>query len=471
MKTTLRNLATYDYIFKMLDLGFEPFPRSTSGDWTSIWPNHVRESVAECIDNTPDGSAGDRMINQLRVTPCAPGYLPLFVPRKLGWDDNVKRLFAISTQAFIAEFYVRLFELKRDHKEKPLYLFWNHDVPVPTPLTSLFWLLTCEAWPMPNHRLFAPEVDGWQVDGGITSIFPFQSIHMPQSTPLGNGGVQPTGFNLGRHATSIPSKSLNASFVTSLTREDRALMDDTRPNPLVARPRKTAFTHLDAHRGCGPRLQWWSDMFPWSPMTNIDSGYAAYEWQESHFHHQRVSELRTLVMDSLATSPGIPGSQGYANSFYDAPGLWIRAWSEQGIVQKGERSLRCSQWTPKGETIAFADGRPLNMVPGVTPRFWFGFTNAEIGEKYVAEPDGNGQKRVQSATEKWVEAYCNHREIALKMLFDSINVDLDSLIDNHLVSLEKRLRKAGRIKVAGAKASRIDEAFSAFLSQAPKPKE
>lgn len=461
----LRHALTADYTSVMSACGFEPY--------SDVWPQHVHESVAECIDNTAEGSAGDLMIDRLRVTPTAPGYLPLFIPKNRDWLHDVRQLVSVSTQAFIAELYARLFELKRDHKEKGLYIFWNHDVPLPTPATALFWLLTCEAWPMPNHRLL--EVDGRQVDGlqvdvpELTRIFPFQSVHLPQGTPLGSGGVIPSGFSQGRHAGAAAHlQSLNQGFITSLTREDRAMMEECLPAPLVGRPRRVHYTHMDAHKGNGNRVQWWSDSFPWSPMASIDSGYANYEWMESHFHHQQLSKLRLDVMDNLITAPGIPGSNGYANSFYDAPGLWIRNWSEQGVIVRNttESAMR---WTAKNESVALADGRPFHTVPNMSPRFWFGFTIPEIGEKYIKGDDGQ-PKRVESATERWLEAYCEVREVGLRMLFAPDLVDMPAILDSHVERLEARMRKAGRIKTSTTK-SRIDDAFSAFLGQAPKPKE
>ena len=103
----------------------------------------------EPLDSQQYHSREDDDLGSYLVTPGTPNYLNFYVPRSDSWLHDVLIAYARSAQAFIADVWTQL-ALRKTLDTKPLYLFWDQDVPKPNPATALFWLLQCESWPLPR---------------------------------------------------------------------------------------------------------------------------------------------------------------------------------------------------------------------------------------------------------------------------------------------------------------------------------
>lgn len=402
----------------------------------------------------PEWLLRDHTNTPLLTVPRSASYIPPLIPTSDMWLEQVRNLVHISALALVADIWTQLLIQKRDHKEKPIYLMWDDEIPKPNPLTSLIWLLTCETWPMPNHNP--------PVNSKLEAYFPSQTFLLPQSTPYGFAGSRPHGMAEGRDA--YEPKHLTGLLATSMHRDDRLRMEKVDEKPVIRRPQATYYTCYQLHEenAANPRSLWMqNEGWPRLSMKALDHNIAAYEWMESEYHHQQLQNLRSTVMGMLLSIPGLPT---HRDNLHFSAGMWIRNWSEIGIMTK--TPLNVLQWTPANESVSLASGVKLTHIPYHSPRVWFGWTH--IGPKYEME-DGLPQKRVQSASEAWAHAYKINREHALRMLFRPESIDINLLMDDAAIIRGKQLERAGRLNKAAAVTSAqgvaMKDAFAQLMNR------
>lgn len=398
-------------------------------------------------------------VDQLINTPGTDDYLPPLIPSSADWLKNVQRLVGISAHALVADIWTQLLILKRDYKEKPIYLFWDDEIPKPNPLTSLIWLLTCETWPMPNH--FNPAGNEWE------HVFPRQTFLLPQSTPYGYSSSRPDGFAIGK--TAFVEKSLTGLLTQAMHRDDRANMEKVDEKPVIHRPQVGMTTSYQQHTRGGLSHNIWTANGGWPRISTkaYDQNMAAYEWLESEHHHAAIANLRASVMHDLLTIPGLPT---HRDNIHRSAGAWIRNWSEIGVFTHGMQTI---DWTPDCEPVRLNSGNLLRTVPNAAPRVWFGWTH--IGPKYELELGGAGaERRVASDSELWANAYLAHRATALKMLFTPESIDINQMLRDAASARAKLLERAGRLIKGGDSATKpqtqpnaMANAFAALMANAP----
>jgi hypothetical protein len=287
---------------------------------------------------------------------------------------------------------------------------------------------------------------------------------LPQSTPYGHAGVKAQDYALGITAQT-DKRALNGLFAESLHRGDRENMASVADYSPMYRPRWKEATAYGFHtRERFERI--YSTGMTWARTTSqsMDHGIAAKEIQESEHHLAALSALRYSVMFRLLTQPGIPTHQ---SNLHGPPGLWIRNWSESGIMAATPSSPdKMHYWTPERASIKLESGRSLAHIPSVAPRTWFGFTNLGPMQTDIVQAGDVMPSLAESASERWVNAYLKHRKQAIRMLFNPELVNVDELIEEHTVARGKLLEKAGRIKKETAT---TNSAFAAAFSNLMKP--
>lgn len=378
----------------------------------------------------------------LLAVPGLPNYLPPLIPAdKDQWLPRVRELVALSFYSLIADIWTQLLIQKRDSKEKPMYIFWDDDVPKPNELSSLAWLLLCETWPMPNHR---------SITNGV-QLFPPQSFVLPQCIPLPFASQQPTGF--ARCSWSNTGHlSLSRMFAECLTRDDREKMALVKDRQIIFRPSAAIATGFGFHKLPGFEMTYNNQpQWAWTPSQLADHGYAATESADSYNHNSALSQLRADVMHFVGFMPSMPT---HKDTLFNAPGMHLRVLNEVGM------SLINLQpelwWTSKHETVKLEHGIVLQHVPQASPRVWFGFTH--IG------PDLSKNDN-ESATTRWATAYLKARHTALTMLFAPHLFERELEIARSTERRENLLRKHGRLKNSTANAS-----FAAAFAQLTKQK-
>jgi hypothetical protein len=428
----------------------------------------VTESVADGYREI-----GETVPHNMITTPGAPDYQPPLIPTDESWLPKAQRMAHQSFLHLVADIWTQLLVLKRDSKEKSLYLLWDAEIPQPTPATALAWLLTCEAWPMPNAfpNLNDLETLDYAVRDGeesaLQSCFPMQSFLLPQSTPWGHASNRPIGF--ARGPSAFPERSLSTFLGDSMHREDRIKMELVRDKPVIHRPQMRGYVNYLQHTHPANRearpLSWYANGgWPYQSTQDFDQGITAHEIQESHYHNQAIEDLRKSVMIRLLTIPGLPS---HKSNLHQGGTMWIRNWSENGIVTKSDGTDHLP-WTVAGDSIGLAHGAPLSSVPAHAPRVWFGWSH--VGPKYEFE-EGLPQKRVTSDSEHWAQAYLRHRGMALSMLFKPNQVDMQEHFDFEILKRGDRLKKAGRIKAPAGADKKADErndfakAFNALMKK------
>lgn len=383
-------------------------------------------------------------------------YIPPLVPNREGWIARARELVHYSFLGLIADIWTQILVGKKDHKEKDIYLLWDGEIPRPSPLTSLAWLLTCETWPMPTHE----KREDYPAGGPISysDFFPPQSLVMPQSTPYGYASSRPHGMAEG--LTTYQSKGLTGLLTSSMHRGDRQNMEEVKEKIQVHRPQVKNYTHYDFHAEDRSHREQWSFFHGW-PHTStkyLDQNIAAFEWQESNEHAQGLKRLRQSMMAQVLTIPGLPT---HRDNMHYSTGMWIRNWSEVGLICRApEKQL---DWTTDGNPVRLANEFSLKAVPVAAPRVWFGWTHH--GQKFELDPITKREKRVESASESWAQAYLAVREQALTMLFDPESVDLTKLVHASTAARAKLLARAGRLRESQSNPkSVIDDAFAKFLN-------
>lgn len=375
---------------------------------------------------------------------CSPGissYMPLSIP--IEWRrDTMKRtqdLFALSANEFVAEIWTQLLVRKLDKVNKPLYLFWDDEIPVPTPATALFWLLTCESWPMLDHMPY----EGFDVTP-LSYTFPYQSFVLPQSSNKLYSTHYPPEFSRTYYPWAL-TVNLEQALNQYMTREDRSRMAQTDLQTRVHRP-QSCYTNYWSHSVKNKRrarLHQWDDNDGWPtvPIGMLDSGVAMSELPSAWYHYQELFLIRQQVMSSMIAQPGIPT---HHNSLYTCPGGWIRGWSEAGIVMKDMMTLF---WTEDKDVIRLEDSQELSSVPKRTPRIWLGFTH--FGPKFNITPSGQPE-RIETASERWAKAYMKNRHFALAALFDSQNYPSHEIAKQQQRHRTSQLERAGRLTKKGS---------------------
>lgn len=391
---------------------------------------------------------GDKFADSLLTVPGSASYLPALTPTSPNWPAAVTNLVRVSFGGLIADIWTQLLVTKRDSKEKPLYLFWDDEVPKPSRLTSLAWLLTCEAWPMPTH-----------VTDGTLPDFPVQPFMIPQSTPYGYTGASPLEYAAGPNR-SVAGKSMIGLFAESMHRGDRENMALCEPHLTIYRPSVQITTALGFHvaRDFEERYHRAGQWASRSHSRLYDQGLASWEIAESEAHLTALKHLRNEVMSRVLTAPGIPT---HPNSLHQAAGMSIRNWSENGLTldadQKGDPEI---QWTPDGNSIKLEHGTTLARVPPIAPRVWFGFS--KLGSYW----DEQALVTRDSASVRWVDSYIAHRSTAIKMLFDPESIDIPAMLDQAASARAKLLERAGRLKKTTATVNNgFAQAFSAFMKK------
>lgn len=382
-----------------------------------------------------------RVSDSLITIPGLPNYLPPMIPDDPNWLEQAQAAVNLSFRHLVADIWTQLLTLKRDAKEKPLYLLWDADVPKPNHMSALAWLLICETWPMVSHRESA---------GKGTAIFPAQSFVLPQGTPLGFAGSQPYGY--ARRVNSfILGRSLNSLFVESLARHDREAMALMESHHAVYRPRASDSTGYGFHAIKGYEREY-SMQWVWPRTTNVraDYGFAAYELQESDHHHKQVEKLRALVMNGVSPVPGMPT---HRDNLHNVVGGSIRGFSEEGIQTLYDTGNSRLPWSTDGDSIKLEHGVTLKSVPLHAPRIWFGFSKLGI----------------DSHANAWAEAYCKYRQAGLIQLMMP-ELPTTSDVEQATERRGQALKRAGRIKstIAAAKANDFAAAFNAVMNQEKK---
>ncbi len=392
---------------------------------------------------------GDHFVDSLATVPGSASYLPALIPNDDSWLTSLQSLMRASWLGLIADFWTQLLIGKRDSKEKPLYLFWDDDVPKPSRLTSLAWLLICEAWPMPNHRL----------DSDV--LFPPQPFMLPQSTPYGFTGASPLAFAEGE--TLITGyKSIASSFIDSLHRGDRENMAKCLESTVIYRPSVQIATALGFHLAKDFEARY-AISNRWSGRSHAriyDQGLASWEITESISHLRALASLRQLVLSGVLTRPGIPT---HPNALHQPAGMTIRNWSENGIAVASATTPDAQPWTPDDNAIKLEHGVTLPRIPMITPRVWVGFSH--IGPDFEKEGDS-----IHTASERWAETYLAHRDWAVRMLFAPDSIDVQALRDEAASARAKRLERANRLKkTSGAGVAsgggRFAAAFASIMKQ------
>lgn len=422
--TTFRNTSLVE---RYQAMGFRPS--------YSVTPAH--HAAAEKLrDINP------KLWRELITVPGAPNWLPPLIPSGKDWLYNVQNVVHLSFMALIADIWTQMLVSKRDAKEKPLYLFWDHEVPKPNPLSSLAWLLTCEIWPMPNHK----EPDPTK----LSSLFPPQSFILPQSTQYGHASTPPHGYAFGFIANG-EGRSLSGLLNESMHRGDRENMALSPVRNPIHRPRHA--TCYGYHSGESTDMEWTNaSRWPRTSTRWLDQNYGAHEVMESHVQHDQLKSLRRSVMSAISL---IPGLVTHKDTLHHAPGMSIRHWSERSLYVKNPPTGYAMKWNAEGDSVKLEHGVTMTKVPHAAPRVWFGFTH--FG------PAINEVPAVPTASQDWARLYLEHRGHALRMLFKPESIDLMSMVEDHTVQRGLALSKAGRIKKATA-STVSDAARAAFAA-------
>jgi len=423
-------LQLHKNVERLLSHGFKPAWEPT-GQMIDAMTQLVREAhgIDDCI-----------------TIPGLPNFMPPLIPEDANWLELVHEVAHVSFLGLIADVWTQLLIAKRDAKEKPLYLFWDDDIPKPTRLTSLAWLLTCESWPMPNHR-----------DGANLPMFPPQPFLLPQSTPYGFAGTSPRNYACGENRVVPANRSLNSLFGEVLNRGDRENMNQVEGFAPVYRPPMKTATVVGFHLRDDFEHRY-SQSEKWPRVTNrlIDHGLASHEIFDSYIYLNELHALRASVMERLLTQPGMPT---HRSTLHTPPGMSIRNWSINGIIAKPLAHGSKLQWTPDGDPLKLEHGATLKTVPTAAPRVWFGFTS--LGPQYEESADGLRE----TASERWVAAYLKHREFAIRMLFSPESIDREQLLHEASAERAKRLERAGRLKKQTAAAVGFAAAFANIVKK------
>jgi hypothetical protein len=174
----------------------------------------------------------------------------------------------------------------------------------------------------------------------------------------------------------------------------------------------------------------------------MDQNIAASQLQDSYYHLEQLSALRANVMRNLITIPALPTCH---ENLAEVAGLWIRGWSEHGLLTVGNR--KPLPWNNDEASVSLGSGQRLKHIPAHAPKVWFGWTH--LGPKYEPDPIGTGHKRVITASESWAAAYLEHRPFALRMLFQPETIDSEKLIREATTARGAQLSRAGRINKEG----------------------
>jgi len=379
-------------------------------------------------------------VTQFINTPGLPRYQAPLVPFAANhiWWDSILRLFAISAHAFVADIWTQILTSRLDKKDPDIFLFYDSDIPQPSELTSLFWLLVCEAWPMPSHVEFDSEEQ-------LDVLFPAQPFMIPQSSPRAYANIEPTGYASADETMTGFRRIPLADLLNTLPKAERERMgkytDQVHHAPRIHRPQSTPNTCYWKHLYDG-RAPFWTQHEGWPvfPISDVDQGITRHELQESNSHMQMLKLLRSRVMIALLSGIGIPT---HTDNLYADAGMWIRTWSEYGVYVKTAHDYTL-YWTEEQDPVRLENPQStlLTTVPSVAPRIWFGWTH--IGPLYTTK-DGKPE-RVETASESWAKAYLKHRPTALRMLFNPDSIPIDQYISAHTASRKRKLELSGRIK-------------------------
>ena len=379
--------------------------------------------------------------------PNSVSYHPLAMPH-----PDASAMFAHSMHGFIADIWTLILTRKWDKREKAIHLIWDEDIPKPTKLTSLFWLMVCESWPMAlyanalMHDRFSPDA------------FQFQPFVMPASSHKLFATQYPPEFVVARKM--MPSTALDQLLQDHMTREDRETMNKAIIYTQIHRPQvpnhvsyfQVTRSFIDSER--------WTDEEGWptTPVASIDGGVANRELISSWWHLRKLEELRDIVMESAMTRIGIPTVH---DALYTCPGGWIRQWSESVIAINDK--FQGMPWTTDGAHVTIHSGITFPTVPPVAPRIWLGWTHH--GPIYSVDEHGRPQ-RMESASSAWAQAYMQCRETALQMLFDPHSVDLETIQQHELAKRTRQLSNAGRLVESAGTIKRGNAAFVAAFKMA-----
>jgi len=413
--------------------------------------NAYAEIPQEFVDSDrsalEDGIAATAYIHTPAI---AESYIPPVIPRL--WDENMHAARAnmtLSALCAVADIWAELLVRNRDKVDKPIYMLWDEEIPLPSPATALFWLMVCETWPMPAK--VAPSMP----ITNLTQAFPFQTIIPPQSGHMLYATQYPPEFTAPPR-TRLPGMQLDGLLKQHMTREDRTRMAMTKQGTILYRPQEDHIQYR-SHAGHGRISVRWNDGEGWptTPVAQLDCGIAYTELMTSWWHLKLVQELRSQVMNNMLTQPGMPTHQ---DSLYTCPGGWIRQFSETGIAVNGPQNMA---WTRSSDPVALHTGKLLKHVPSLTPRIWFGWT--QVGPEYGVE-DGKPTRKT-SAIERWVMAYMKVRSHALGQLMYPRTVQIENQLEEHFKLRESRLTRAGRL----AKANTSTAAFAEMFKKVVKP--
>lgn len=411
--------------------------------------------------------------DQLVTVPDSKSYIPPLAPYSMMSElgdplSTLGNMVRASAQGLIADIWTQLLEQKVDQDERtasrPCHLLWDRQVPLVNPLTSLFWLLTCETWPLPLN------LDGWTVDYEDARCFPPTAHVIPASTSRPVASRQMDSIQYGGRPKVVPQGSmwqtLQQVMNGHLTRLDRdrmtkySVMTVTQPfyrpqsgehSILRLKPRS-----VNADNG---KAWTYNEGFHGGIFRQV-GGYAYTQTVDSHLNIYAVSELRRRVFQSggVVTYPGIPTGE---HNIYEIPGGWIRNWSEYGLILRDVPDDQRLTWTSEDHKMKIA-GKPFMYVPNATPPFWLGWTH--IGPNFGVSLDGDPTREV-TPSQEWVDSYQKHRNLAIRMLFSPGTVNVLDMIQDNRMERTERLEKAGRLKAAAGSNDSAKATMAAIINE------
>ncbi len=401
--------------------------------------------------------------NHLITVPYSRNYLPLFRPDGVRFNDwvfNLQKAFARSAYHFMADIWTQIL-VKKQRGERSIYILWDEEIPTPTPATSLFWLMMCEAWPLPISLNQFP-AGGVEYISGVADIFRPQPFLLPQSQHRSTSAIHPVGLVTG---SDNPRHLFDIEMGRSLTRTDMNNLNKSPSwwQPLFMPSKPNLIEDHIVTRSAWPAMSRRPDIqyntFIGRPIALETAGYALQSIMESNIHLQHLWSMRAMIMNAITTRPGIPSADG---NIYGPVGGWIRSFSENQMTLAYNLENKHGDYMipfAMGGGVNVNDVAVLDTVPMSIPAIWLGFTGEGIWEK--------GNETCKSAW-NWAEAYLASRNVGLNQ-FMGQNTPMLQHEDEALRHRTNRLKRAGLIvdKSSSAKTmgEKIKEAFVALKIQ------
>lgn len=385
------------------------------------------------------------------------------------YKKRIQHLFARSAYAFFADVWTKLLiratnkGLKADAK---LFILMDSDVPLPTPATSLFWLMACETWPMtapPRVFLSPPAMHA--------DIFSPQPFVLPSMQPLETQSISAAGLTDGADS-QLGYLSYTAALNSALTNHYRNLMQFV---PAWWPPIYVPAGHIGID-------QYWADRIlraerkPYGRFAREENwrsfaaGLGESVFKTDVYELDRIWGQRRLVMGKLKTQPGFPTCEENLNG---AVGLHLRKFATSLAYLRLD-SINRVPWTTSVARLSIDGTNYSTHIPNVLPRIWMGFTGMGDWNEDPAE----STKIDHKAQRLWAEAYIRNRHHALNMLFDWMQ-DSDSTFDewereavlNRTKLLAKAVAKdSNQIEAKGMR-SAFGEIINANLSKIKRDSE